>query len=48
MFKIKVAYSHHMDGFVIAPKHIVADDDRVHGRFYAIRGIPRSAFWQVR
>ena len=31
MFKIKVAHPHHADGFVVAPKHIVADDDRIHG-----------------
>ena len=47
-FHDKMAYTYHAYSFVIAPKHIVSDDNGIHRGFQAIGRVARTAFWQVR
>ena len=39
MFNNEMAYPHHPDSFIVAPKHIIADDDRIHGCLNTVRRI---------
>ena len=42
-----MADTQHGDSFVVAPKDVVSDDQRVHRRLDAVRGVTRAAFREV-
>ena len=47
VLKEQMANAHHADGLVVAPKHVVANHQGVHGRLDAIRRITAAAFRQI-
>ena len=47
MYNLKLTNSHHPDGLVVAPKHIVANHERVHRRLDAVGRVAQTALGQV-